>query len=146
MAKSRIRIRAAAVVVHEGNLLLVRQTVHAGSTRWVLPGGGVDFGESLADAARREVHEETGLEVDIDKLLYVGDFIPGDRHLLDAVFLAHLIGGKPTRQVKEIDALRFVPLDEVPTLDTVPPAVFDRILADAPLGFPNDAVYVGSYR
>jgi len=145
MGKRTIRIRAAAVVVHQGELLLVRQTVHGGRTRWVLPGGGLEQGEGLDDAARRELREETGLDAQIDKLLYVGDFMPRGKHALDVVFLARLIGGTPTRQVQEIDALRFVPLAEVADLDVVPPAIIQRILDDAPLAFPHDAVYVGSY-
>ena len=145
MGKSRIRIRVAAVIVHDGRLLLVRQTVHGGRDRWVLPGGRLDHGERLCDAARREVREETGLDVRVDKLLYVGDFMPPDKHALDVVFLAHLTGGEPTRQEDEIHALQFVPLADVPDLDVVPPSVIDRVLADAPRGFPDDAVYVGSY-
>ena len=145
MGKRKVRVRAAAVVVRQGELLVVRQQVHGRRVRWVLPGGGVDYGESIGEAARREVREETGLDVRIKKLLYIGDFLPGTKHVLDVIFLGHLKGGMPTRQVEEIEAIRFVPLAEVLDLPIAPPAVFERIVEDAPRGFPNDAVYVGPY-
>ena len=53
------------------NILLVRQA--AGLKLWTLPGGKVKRGESLVKAFRREVHEETGLGVQIDSLLGVLD-------------------------------------------------------------------------
>jgi 8-oxo-dGTP diphosphatase len=45
----------------------------------VLPGGRVEPGETAAEAARREVHEETGLRVDIGELLWVREYLP-ERH------------------------------------------------------------------
>jgi 8-oxo-dGTP diphosphatase len=57
---------AHTIVYREnGDLLLCR---HEGVDLWVLPGGGVDDGETYAEAARRELHEEAGLTVDYDGL------------------------------------------------------------------------------
>lgn len=69
-----------------GEVLLTRISArghHAGS--WTLPGGGVDFAESPADAVRREVREETGLECEVGALLAVDDIAltgtaPSGRH------------------------------------------------------------------
>ena len=54
---------AAAVIVHDGRVLLVRRRVAEGALSWQLPAGEVEWGESLEAAAVRETAEETGLAV-----------------------------------------------------------------------------------
>ena len=60
----------AHTVVHDedGSVLLAR---HEGVDMWVLPGGGVDRDEQFREAARREVHEEVGVEVDYGGLAWL---------------------------------------------------------------------------
>jgi 8-oxo-dGTP diphosphatase len=70
----RQRLAAYALVRREETVLLTRisaQGFHTGA--WTLPGGGVDHGESPQDAVRREMHEETGLDVEVGRLLGVHD-------------------------------------------------------------------------
>ena len=56
------RLYARAILVHSGEVLLVRRQRH-GDEYYVLPGGGIEAGETSFDACRREIREETGLEV-----------------------------------------------------------------------------------
>ena len=69
MVEQKPRLGSAAVVRKDDRILLGKRGKQPGYGKWVLPGGGVDFLESYRDAAKREIWEETGLEV------VVGDFI-----------------------------------------------------------------------
>jgi 8-oxo-dGTP diphosphatase len=60
---------AAAIIVSEGRVLLVRRRVKEGQLSWQFPAGEVEPGEAEEDAAVRETREETGLEVKALKLL-----------------------------------------------------------------------------
>jgi 8-oxo-dGTP pyrophosphatase MutT (NUDIX family) len=61
----------ARVIIHNelGEVLLVRNWI--GSRQWELPGGAIEKGETAQEAARRELFEETGVEIDVDDLTYI---------------------------------------------------------------------------
>jgi 8-oxo-dGTP pyrophosphatase MutT (NUDIX family) len=70
MAPTRqIRPGVSAVIVDERGRVLLQQRTDNG--RWGLPGGAVEFGESVVEALRREVMEETGLTVEVGRLIGV---------------------------------------------------------------------------
>jgi 8-oxo-dGTP diphosphatase len=60
---------AAAIIIDDGRVLLVRRRVKEGELSWQFPAGAVEPGESDTDAAVREAHEETGLTVSVVKRL-----------------------------------------------------------------------------
>ena len=111
-----VTVAAGAVIVEDGSLLLVQRANEPGAGRWAVPGGRVEPGETLAEAAIREVQEETGLEVAIRDIAWVGDSIgPGDPpswHFAIVDFWASRTGGS---LVAGGDAKRaeWVPLEEV---------------------------------
>src|SRR5215470_3694132 len=75
---------AAAVIVHEGKLLLVRRRISEGTLSWQFPAGAVEPGETPTDAAIRETQEETGLTV-----IYIAcDIISGEATIGDPNELA----------------------------------------------------------
>lgn len=66
-----MKCRVRAVIEHEGKLFLVR---HQGYDTWCLPGGGMDDGESIAAAMKRELLEELGIVAEVGSLLVVHQF------------------------------------------------------------------------
>jgi len=78
-----------AIIVHNGKALIVqRADDETYSGQWEFVGGKLEFGEDLEAALRREVHEETGLEITQNKLLYATSFMPhAHKHV---VFLTYL--------------------------------------------------------
>ena len=66
-------IRCRAIIVHDGKILTVRHST--GNDYYVLPGGHLEWGESVLDCIKREIIEELGIRPEIGRLLYVRNFI-----------------------------------------------------------------------
>jgi ADP-ribose pyrophosphatase YjhB (NUDIX family) len=71
-------VGVGAVVVRDGRALIVRRAHEPRKGEWSLPGGLLNLGESLADAARREVKEETGLDVELGPIIETFDRVHRD--------------------------------------------------------------------
>jgi ADP-ribose pyrophosphatase YjhB (NUDIX family) len=74
-----IRIRVAGILIKDNKILLVRHEKNKKSY-WLLPGGGVEYGETLSEALVREFQEEVGLKIEIKNLVLIHDSIPMDKH------------------------------------------------------------------
>lgn len=68
-----IDIIAQAIIIKNNKILMVRQYVQRGDIVWNFPGGGIEEGETPEDACIREVKEETGLDVEVYRLLHQQD-------------------------------------------------------------------------
>ena len=99
------------LVLRGDSVLLVRHTYERW---WYLPGGGVRRGESFADAARREVREETGLRVDDLSLFHLYHSRAEGKSDHIALFVARAAAGEPRAARGEIAAAAFLPLRDPP--------------------------------
>jgi len=115
----RVELAVGAVVLHHDHVLLVRRSTPPEAGRWSFPGGRVEPGERMADAAAREVREETGLDVEIARLLDWVERIGPDHHFVIVDFAATVPERQePTPGDDAADA-RWVHLDEISTLALV---------------------------
>ncbi|WP_286691900.1 MULTISPECIES: NUDIX hydrolase [unclassified Brevundimonas] len=108
-------VAAVGVICLRGDqVLLIRRGQPPRLGEWSLPGGRVEPGETLRDAALRELAEETGVEADLGPLVDVVDgiFPESGRHYVLIDFLARWTSGEPVAGDDAADA-RFWPLDEV---------------------------------
>jgi len=130
---SRYGLRAASVAVcvvgeaDRQSLLITRRApnlrTHAG--QWALPGGGRDPGESIEDAARRELHEETGVEVGPDAVLgLLDDYVTRSGYVISPVVVwGGAVSTAMRRQASEVAQIHVVPLadfDVPPRLLRIP--------------------------
>ncbi|WP_079480908.1 NUDIX hydrolase [Halobacillus salinus] len=97
---------AATVVLNEkGEILLIK-----GPRRgWEMPGGQVEEGESLTNAAIRETKEESGIEIEV--LKFCGIYQNVDASICNTLFLARPIGGKLTTSPESLEVV-FFPVDQ----------------------------------
>ena len=144
-SKDLPRTRVAVVLVEGNRVLLVRHT-KKDKSYWLLPGGGLDYGEGLEACARREIREETGFDIEVERFLYLSEAIAPDksRHILNITVLGRLAGGTLTTPNEEVlDQVRWFEFAELPGL-TLYPAIQEQLLASHALGFQHDMRYLGS--
>ena len=138
-----MHVRVTGVVIEDDRILLLNQDTDTGRT-WSLPGGKVEEGETLAEALVREMREETGLDVEPGRLLYVCDHLPGNgTHVVHLTFEAEVTGetagdvaaGLDTRPIRGVE---FVKLADLPSL-----GFGERFAELAMAGFPGAGSYMG---
>ncbi|MGH6876426.1 MAG: NUDIX hydrolase [Rhizomicrobium sp.] len=118
----QIILGVGAVVWNDkGQLLLIRRANPPRQYEWSLPGGKVEFGETLRTALKREVLEETGLAVEIFGLIDVGELIrdesagAADAHYVLVDFSARLLSGEAVAGSDATEA-RWFSIDELADL------------------------------
>lgn len=99
-------VSAATIVLNEQNEILLIKGPMRG---WEMPGGQVEEGESLKEAAIRETKEESGIDVEI--IRFCGIFQNVNRSICNTLFLARPIGGQCTTSPESLD-VGFFPIDK----------------------------------
>ena len=111
------KVVATSILERGGKILMVRRANQPGYGLWSMPGGYVDRGEVVEEAAVREVREETGLDVEVRSL--VGLFSEPGQTVMVAVYLVGESGGRLTAGAEVLDVGFFPPGD-------LPPLAFPR--------------------
>jgi ADP-ribose pyrophosphatase YjhB (NUDIX family) len=104
------QLAVSAAIFRENRVLLVRRARSPAKGFYSLPGGRVEFGESLHAALRREVKEETGLEIEIVGLAAWHEVLPGPKasgHYLIMSFAARWRAGEPVLN-EELDDFKWL--------------------------------------
>lgn len=91
---NRLRVRVCGLCWDNDNLLLVNHKSLRSSDFWAPPGGGVDYGESLEKALKREFQEETGIQIDLMKFAFGCEYISDPLHAIELFFHVRQRGGK----------------------------------------------------
>lgn len=120
----RLRVAAYAVCRRGGDILLARYVSPFDAGRhWTLPGGGIEHAEDPYDAVVREVAEETGYDVAVDRLLGVDSrsrisHDGAELHSIGIYYEVHVTGGRLRNELGgSTDLAAWTPLADVPTLE-----------------------------
>jgi 8-oxo-dGTP diphosphatase len=125
---------ARVIIIQEEQIALLERHKQ-GEHYFVFPGGGIDPGETPEQAATREAHEETGLEIKLERLVAVSAF----RANQELFFLAHPIGGllgtgdgpeftKPPSEKSGTYLACWIGLDELPHLRVLPTWIAELVV------------------
>jgi 8-oxo-dGTP diphosphatase len=138
-------IRVAGLLTDGKRVLMVKQG--RGEERyWLLPGGGVQFGETLSDALKRELREELGLRVGVGRLLAIVESISPDptyrKHVVHLVFeISASPEALPEPQDDTVLKARFFDELELSRADVRPPIA--EFLSDCLREVPSSPQYLG---
>jgi 8-oxo-dGTP diphosphatase len=120
---NRVRVRVCGLLVEHGTILLVNHVGIRDGDWWAPPGGGLEFGESIQDALKREFLEECGLEVVVEEFCFVCEHLKPPLHSVELFFQVKAVGGtlkvgtdpegKGKPMIREV---RYYSFDELETL------------------------------
>ena len=117
------RVGVGAIVIKDDAVLLVRRGINPGKGLWAIPGGNLNLGETLQDAAEREIMEETGIQIKAKLPPHITfDLIDRDEegkirfHYVIVDLIADYVSGEPKGADDALDArwVKIKDLDKIP--------------------------------
>ncbi len=134
------------VVVNKENKILLVRHKKGNQRYWVLPGGRLEYGETFEECAIRELKEETGLDVEVERFLFLSEALAPDRsrHIVNIFIKAKVVGGTMKLGDEPVLAgVDFLPLEDLAKLTLFPP-VSDEILEALSGGSSKGIRYLGN--
>jgi ADP-ribose pyrophosphatase YjhB (NUDIX family) len=112
LVRPKYRVAVAAMVFDErGRILLFKHTYR--KFEWGIPAGSLEYGEQPEIAVAREFLEETGMYIQVERLL-LAESAPGDRHV-SLIYLCKISGGA-FRQSAEISEMEYFDINDLPRM------------------------------
>lgn len=123
--RPRFRVAVAALIFDDKQRILLCEHTYRKTYPWGLPAGGLEYGEDPEEGIKRELKEETGFNVRVERLLYA-DSAMEFRHI-SLIYLCKVINGtfKPNL---EVSSVKFYPLDQLPDLLPTEKALIDKMV------------------
>lgn len=118
------KVAAGTLFELEGKLVLLRRAIEPEYGKWVFPGGFVDRGETVIDAAIRETREEAGVEVRVRELVDVYSYAGSP--VVVVVYAAEVVSGEPRAADESLELQAFSP-KEIPWEELAFPSTRDAL-------------------
>jgi 8-oxo-dGTP diphosphatase len=115
-------VGVGAAVIRDGRLLMVKRGNEPNQGKWSIPGGAIELGETLQEAAVREVLEECSVRIEIERILDAAQNIIRDEkgrvkfHFVLVDFIGRYVSGE-TKARSDAEECRWVPLEEIENMD-----------------------------
>ena len=106
-------IVAGGVIEQEGKYLLIQEAKEAVRGKWNLPAGEQDPGETISEAAKREIREECGLSVELTGVCQIGSWRSAINTVIAIIFSTKIVGGEINFNPDEILDAKWFTYDEI---------------------------------
>jgi ADP-ribose pyrophosphatase YjhB (NUDIX family) len=112
MNQKRIKIICGALIVEENSFVAVQENKAEHKGKWSIPGGHLENNESLIEGLKREIKEETGLDIHVDGFIEIYQNVTDKVNVIKFAFKASKISGSLVADQKEIMNIKWMSFDD----------------------------------